>query len=118
MKKLFFIGALSVFSFVSCTYESIEPAKTVIPDSIISYSKTIQPLVTTQCSSGTGCHESGSQDGDYTTYDGLKEKAEDGTLQNRVVILKDMPQAGTSYKLTDQERSYFAAWIKQGFQNN
>jgi hypothetical protein len=118
MTKLFFgICFLSIL-FSSCTYESVEPVKHEITDSVISYSKTIAPLVAAQCSSGSGCHESGSQDGDFTTYDGLKDKAVDGSLLNRVVTIKDMPQDGSGFVLTDQERDYFASWIKQGFPNN
>jgi hypothetical protein len=118
MKIFFYGGILFVLILSSCTYVAVEPAKVEVPDSVISYSKTILPLTTSQCSSTGGCHENGSQDGDFTTYDGLKEKAVDGTLLNRVVTIKDMPQIGSGLTLTDQERSYFAAWIKQGFPNN
>ena len=48
--------------------------------------------------------------------DGLKEKANNGSLYKRVVSLKDMPKGG--YALTDQERTYFATWINQGASNN
>ena len=115
MNKLFYVGIVLISATSSCTYESVEPVKVEVKDTIISYSKTIVPLLTTQCN-GTGCHESGSQDGDFTIYDGLKEKADDKSLYKRVVALKDMPKGG--FALTDQERSYFAAWINQGSQNN
>ena len=88
-----------------------------VTDSVISYSKVIAPLVSSSCSV-TGCHDNGSLSGDYTKYDGLKESAIDGSLLNRVVTLKDMPMDGSGYTLTDAERGYFAAWIKQGFPNN
>ncbi len=119
MRKVFFaICCTSSLMVQSCAYESVEPVKVQVTDSIISYSKTIAPLTAAQCSSSTGCHESGSQDGDFTTYDGLKEMAKGGSLYNRVVKEKDMPQIGSSYKLTDVERGLYAAWIQQGFQNN
>jgi hypothetical protein len=118
MRTIFLVIVCTCFVFSSCTYESVEPkTDVVVTDSVILYSKTIAPLVTAQCNN-TGCHESGSQDGDFTTYDGLKEKAEDGTLHKRVVTVKDMPQIGSGFTLTDEERGYFAAWIKQGFPNN
>jgi hypothetical protein len=101
----------------SCMYESAEPEKIPVTDSSVSYSKKIAPIVSAQCNS-TGCHESGAQFGDFTMYDGLKEKASDGSLLNRVVKVKDMPQLGSGFTLTDEERGYFAAWIQQGFPNN
>lgn len=99
----------------SCTYESVEPVnKIVVTDSVISYAKTIGPLVDAQCNS---CHSNGSSDGDFMTYAGLKNKADNGSLYNRVVVVKDMPPSGSG-TLTDLEISYMAAWIKQGSQNN
>jgi hypothetical protein len=119
MTKLFFVTCCLICCMLqSCTYESVEPAKIVVTDSVISYSKVIAPLTAAQCSSSTGCHESGSQDGDFTTYAGLNEKAMDGTLYNRVFKVKDMPQIGSAYKLTDEQRGFYAAWIAQGAPNN
>lgn len=119
MRKLFFAIASLGFIFSSCTYESVEPkSEVVITDSVITYSKVIAPLAAAQCSKGSGCHESGSQDGDFTSYNGLKDKASDGSLLKRVVTIKDMPQLGSGYTLTEVERGYFEAWIKQGFPNN
>lgn len=119
MLRIFFVlGFLSII-LSACTYESVEPKSSVIiTDSVISYSKTIAPIVTAQCSGSVGCHESGSQDGDFTSYNGLKDKADNGSLLKRVVTEKDMPQAGSGFTLTDQERGYFEAWIKQGFPDN
>lgn len=102
----------------SCTYESVEPVKVAITDSVISYANTIAPLTIAQCSSNNGCHESGSQDGDFTKYEGLKKTAAAGSLYDRVIKLKDMPQVGSAYKLSDTERGFYATWIAQGAQNN
>jgi uncharacterized membrane protein len=119
MKKFFFVATcIMCCMFEACTYESVEPEKVVVTDSVISYSKIIAPLTAAQCSSSKGCHEGGSQDGDFTTYTGLREKAANGTLYNRVVKLKDMPQKGSAYQLKDAERDLYNAWIAQGFANN
>jgi uncharacterized membrane protein len=117
MRKLFVTCCIMSWMLASCTYESVEPQKVNVTDSVISYAKTIAPLTAAQCSSAKGCHESGSVDGDFTTYAGLKAKAEKGALYNRIVKLKDMP-AGSAYKLTDAERNFYGAWIAQGFPNN
>jgi hypothetical protein len=119
MRRLFFVTCCIIcWGWASCTYESVEPVKVVVTDSVISYSKTIAPLTAAQCSTGKGCHESGSKDGDFTSYASLKEEAGKGALYERIVKLKDMPQVGSSYKLTDAERSVYGAWIAQGFPNN
>lgn len=76
--------------------------------------KTIAPLVDAHCNS---CHSNGSNDGDFMSYAGLKDKADNGSLYNRMVIVKDMPPSGSTI-LSDLEVSYMAAWIKQGSQNN
>jgi len=115
MNKFLCVGIVLISAFSSCTYESVEPTKIEVKDTVVSYSKTIVPLLTTQCNL-SGCHEGGSPDGDFTAYAGVKEKANGGSLYNRVVTLKDMPKAG--FTLTDQERAYFAQWINQGALNN
>jgi uncharacterized membrane protein len=100
----------------SCTYDKGEvPVKEIGCDSIISYSAQIAPLVTTYCN---GCHVAGGPgSGDFTSYAGLKLKADNGTLKNRVVDLKDMPQAG-SPTLSDDERNLIRCWIAQGAPEN
>jgi uncharacterized membrane protein len=119
MRKLLFVACcISCWVLSSCRYESVEPVKVAVTDSVISYSRTIAPLTAAQCGSSKGCHESGSKDGDFTTYTGLKEQAAKGALYDRIVKIKDMPQVGSGYKLTDAERSVYGAWIAQGFPNN
>lgn len=101
----------------SCTYDKGEvPVKDTECDSAISYSADIAPLMTTYCIS---CHVAGGTGtGDFTTYSGLKQKADNGTLKNRVVDLKDMPQAGFLPVMSDAERNLINCWIKQGSPDN
>ncbi len=118
MNKLFFASIIfSVSAFQSCTYESVEPKRDdLVIDSLISYSRTIAPLTKDRCES---CHGSGSPDGDFSNYTGLKSVAGvGGQLYDRVVSKKDMPQIGSGIILSDVERKYYEAWIKQGAPNN
>lgn len=114
MKKIIFAVFVCCITFQSCTFETGVPAVVVVSDSIISYSKIIFPLDSVQCN---GCH-SGSAPGDFTTYAGIKEKADNGTLLDRVVTLKNMPTPGSGFTLTDEERNKYLAWIQQGALDN
>jgi len=118
MKKIIFIVFVLAAAFQSCTFKSAVPANATITDTV-SYSKTIAHLDSTMCNS---CHVyGGTGNGDFTTYAGLKAKANGGaqsSLYARVVTLKDMPTPGSGYTLTDAQRNEYAAWIQQGAKNN
>jgi hypothetical protein len=81
----------------------------------ISYSVNIVPILTANCSSIGACHGSGSSNGDYTTHTALKSAADNGTLNNRVVVVRDMP--GT-INLSEEAIGKIDCWIKQGALNN
>jgi mono/diheme cytochrome c family protein len=116
MKKLILLLPIAVF-FSTCTFDKGEvPVKdSNTCDSTISYAEDIAPLVTNYCIS---CHVSGGTGtGDFSDYAGLKIAVDNGSLMNRVVDLKDMPQAG-SPTLSDAERKLVSCWIKQGAPDN
>jgi mono/diheme cytochrome c family protein len=115
MKKILLL--IPVLSYLaSCTYDKGEiPVKETECDSTISYADDIAPLMTDYCIS---CHTPGGPGaGDFTGYTELKQKADNGTLKNRVVDLKDMPQAGAP-TLSEDQRSIINCWIKQGAPDN
>ncbi len=85
----------------------------------ISYSATIAPIMSTSCNTPTGCHESGSVNGDFTIYSGLSAKVSNGTLNTRVVVVKDMttfPYVVPS--LSPAQIGQIDCWIQQGGLNN
>jgi hypothetical protein len=79
-----------------------------------SYTNDIRPIVNANCNS-SGCHNAGSSNGDFTTYAGLKAKADDGSLDQRVNIRKDMPKNGS---LSKADRSKIRCWINNGAPQN
>ncbi|MCW3103221.1 MAG: cytochrome c [Bacteroidetes bacterium] len=116
MKKLFLLIPV-IGSIAACTSEKgpVPVKDTDNCDSTISYSADIAPIMTDYCIS---CHTAGgSGTGDFTTYTELKQKADNGSLKNRVVDLKDMPQAG-SPTISEDQRKMINCWIKQGAPNN
>jgi len=114
MKKIIIAIFVLGLAYQSCTFIVAVPAKTAASDTLVSYSRTIAPLDSIQCN---GCH-SGSAPGDFTTYAGIKQKADNTTLKARIVTLKNMPTPGSGFTLTDAQRNEYAAWIEQGALNN
>lgn len=85
----------------------------------ISYSATIAPIISTNCSTSSGCHGAGSVNGDYTVYSGLFAKVTNNSLNNRVVVVKDMATFPIlSTPLSSADISKIDCWIKQGGLNN
>ena len=109
---LIFLGVM-ILSFPSCKKEEKQE---VIDCSGVSpsYSSDIKPIISANCLS-SGCHNSGSNNGDFTSYDGLKKAASNGTLENRVVINKTMP---LSNPLSLEDRKKIKCWISSNAPNN
>ena len=114
---------LIVFCYLqSCTSDKGEvpqPIKTVL------YQTDIKPIIQTYCyGQGTQqCHvTSGNMGapGDFTSYEGLKEKVDNGSVQARVINLKDMPpvysEGPTALSANDFES--LRTWLNNGAPNN
>lgn len=80
----------------------------------ISYASDIRPIVISSCATGSSCHGSGSGNGDFSSYAGLKIDADNGKLRQRVLIEKDMPPGGWS----SCNRLKLEAWLNAGAPNN
>lgn len=79
-----------------------------------SYVSDIKPIINANCLS-SGCHNAGSNHGDFTAYDGLKRVASSGSLERKVVVEKTMP---VSSELSFEERKKIKCWINSGAPNN
>jgi hypothetical protein len=79
-----------------------------------SYAGNIRSIIDGNCMN-SGCHNSGSANGDFSTYAGLKAKADNGTLDARVIQQKNMPVSGS---LTTDELKKIKCWINSGSPNN
>ena len=121
MKKTLLLVSISfiVLYISSCTFDKGEvPPPSFKCDSTVHFQPTIDSIVVTSCMpphGGSGCHESGSTNGDYTSYAGLKAKVDNGKLMEQVVTLKLMPQ-GATLPQADIDRIH--CWIIQGGLNN
>ncbi len=74
----------------------------------------IQVIVVQYCSYQAGCHEQGSLNGDYTTYQGIKAKVDDGALYTRIVVQRSMPPTFSGMSLDSCQIKEFYLWIKEG----
>lgn len=81
----------------------------------VTFSQSILPIMEAKCNTA-GCHvPGGSGPGDFTGYNGVKSKADNGSLVNRTITLKDMPPGAP---LTICEMNKIRKWVEAGAPNN
>lgn len=121
LKQLLPILILCIGTFaVSCGGdEDDEPQGIDCSGLTPSYMNDIKPIVDATCALA-GCHVDNFLQGDYTTYEGLKAKVDDGTVSQRVVDIKDMPPENSNgpTELTDEQVRLIHCWIQIGAPNN
>jgi hypothetical protein len=86
----------------------------------VSYTMDIVPIINETCAL-SGCHVSGgSGNGDFSTYAGLKAKADNGSLESRALIQMNMPPSNSSgpTSLSDSQKLIIACWIQDGAPEN
>ena len=109
------IFILITISFASCTSEKGDiPKPKLDPDECasVSYTNDIAPFIAANCA---GCHNSGFAGNDLTAYSGLKQKADNGSFRNRVLIIKDMPGYCV---ISASDKKKIECWLSNGAPNN
>lgn len=82
----------------------------------ISFSEDIEPIIDNSCAT-TGCHVPGGDgNGVFTRFNELKEKVNNESLRQRVVVIQDMPKGPET--LTTCQINQVEAWINIGAPNN
>jgi hypothetical protein len=120
MKKLLVILLVLVaIGLNACYYDNVEelyPSGGQQCDSTsVSFSQHIFPIFQGNCST-IGCHVAGgSAPGIFENYAGIKAKVDNGSMEQRVLIRKDMPPA---QPLNDCQLAQIQAWIDAGAPNN
>lgn len=120
MIKLF-CCVLVVLSFVQCTKNKVEKYKITLDyltNTSISYSKTIQPILTNYC---LPCHANPGSGGiNLDAYNSVKLCAQSGQIIQAIVhdsstiVMPPLPQQGPD----SLEITKIKQWIKEGCQNN
>lgn len=125
--KYYFSGFSLLLLVSSCYLQSCTSDKGEVPKPIatVSYQSDIKPIIQTYCSGqgGQSCHVTPSNQGapgDFSTYAGLKEKVDNGTIQSRVFNLKDMPPTYSNgpTALTAEDLETFKSWVNNGAPEN
>ncbi len=117
------IGALllgGMLMLSSCYYDNEEELyeyynlQNTCDTSVVSFATDIMPMIQGNCVSG--CHVAGGTGvGIFENYAEVKAKVDNGSMNNRVVVVRDMPPANA---LTDCQILQMQAWILNGAPNN
>ena len=110
-----------VFNLFACSSDATE----MTPDGIdctnvnASYVNDIQPIINNACAL-SGCHVSGFRSGDFTNYEGLKTKVDDGSVKRRTIDQMNMPPSNSSgpTSLTSNQITLLNCWIEAGAPEN
>src|SRR6185369_10657351 len=89
-----FFGILFIAFISSCTHEKNYHLSETALCNLVSFSKDIKPLINTRCAI-SGCHLPGFPQGDYTQFDSIKVKVNNGSFRLRVIDTKSMPPLDT-----------------------
>jgi hypothetical protein len=123
MKKYILILGGFFFFMISCTSEVFElplqptPNDTTINicDTLnITYQNNIKLIIDANCAS-SGCHDANSGSGNFTNFNGLKLKLDNGSFETRVIQQRNMPPSGP---LPQNTLDDLKCWIENGYPEN
>jgi len=126
-------SCLIVFSFClafsACTYENEEELflnevssnnsiESTDSNNVVSFSQRVKPILSQNCNS-SGCHGAGAGAGrgNFTDYQGVKRKVDNGSFERRVLVQQNMPPNSRA-PLSQAELNDIRSWINAGAPNN
>ncbi len=109
----FMCMALVILCLISCEKKKAK-ATPKTGSCSTSFNDNVYPIMANSCAI-PGCHVSGAKMGDFTNYDGIKPKVDNGKFYKLVIETQTMP-IGSS--LTDDEIQTLTCWISDGAPNN
>ena len=114
--RLVVLVALVIAATSSCLNDKPDTVLTASGCDTTYYGKTIYPIIQLRCmGNNPACHiTGGSGNGDYSKFFNLQQKIDNGSFQDRVFVVKDMPPAGYP-SLTQQEIDILTAWVTNGY---
>ncbi len=125
----FLVSGVVLLTTLGCTKnKTIEENIPEICDSLdVAYNDEIRSLINLNCSY-SGCHDGNTAGiGDFTNYEGLLSRLEDGMIKYHAI---DLPQsdpnhmppyftpAGNPTDLTTEETDMLLCWILDGYPEN
>lgn len=107
--KQFLILSLGVILLFSCKKAAVDCV-----DTNYTYNADVKSVMDKNCNV-SGCHNSGSSSGDFTTYAKLKPYLDSGMFNERVFVVGDMPK---NRLITFKNKSILQCWMENGFKEN
>ena len=105
----FLILSLGVILLFSCKKAAVDCV-----DTNYTYNADVKSVMDKNCNV-SGCHNSGSSSGDFTTYAKLKPYLDSGMFNERVFVVGDMPK---NRLFTFKNKSILQCWMENGFKEN
>ncbi|MGB1017436.1 MAG: hypothetical protein ACPGVH_00070 [Chitinophagales bacterium] len=105
MKQILFLLAIILFMF-SCKKGEVDCV-----DTNYTYETDVKSIIDKTCATAN-CHNSGSTNGDFTSYANMKFVLDNGEFNNRVFIKEDMPRARI---LSFKKKSILQCWMENNF---
>lgn len=109
IKSVSFI-AVFVLLFIGTACNKKQPA--TCDGSTPTYESEIKAIISDNCNSSS-CHGSGSKNGDFTTFQGLKPQLDNGKFKSEVIDSQTMPKGGA--KLTSSQLAKIVCWKDNGY---
>ena len=116
---LIYLSAIgAILSLPACKKDSAKLQQKNLPDNTCSksYTNDVFPLILTKCAM-QGCHTANFPFGDFTTFNDLRLKIENGKVQSLVFQYSLMPPQEKA-QLTGEEKDVLRCWIKNGAPRN
>ena len=104
-----------IFLLASCSKDDEIVSGITCDGSNLGYNSGISAIINSNCNS-SNCHNSGSVHGDFTTYTGMSVVLRNGSFNNRVLVVQNMPQGSAT--LTKSQLNKLKCWVDNGFPEN
>ena len=103
--KYAFLIVVVLLVIISCR-KKITP---LCDGSNLTYDNGIKSIIDANCM-GSGCHSSGSSNGDFTTYQGMVQVLNNGKFRDQVLEKQRMPKG--SKKLSQDDINKIQCWAE------
>ena len=108
MKNVLFIFSFAII-MLSCKQVSL-----ICEDTEYTYDTDVKIIIEQRCNNA-GCHDDGSSNGDFTSYDKLEPFLKNGKFNKHVFVTKDMPKNDT---LAFDQKVVLQCWFENGHLEN